>query len=171
MQRLYLLGSAAIIGLTVLGGSPTFGHGGGHGHGGHSHSSHSHGHASGGHHTAAHHSAPSHAAHAHVAGHHSTANHSFVQNGHSWHHHGWSNGYWGNGYWGNFGNGYVAPGFTTPWYYDQFWSTVPETVIVPGAGAVVTSEYMNNVIRPASPLSGPADPVEPNPNSETPDAP
>jgi hypothetical protein len=152
MKRLYLLGSVAIIGLTVLGGVPTFGHGGGHGHGGHSHHTAAH-------HAAPHHSAPSHAAHAHVAGRHSAANHSFVHNGHSWHHHGWSNGYWGN-----FGDGYVAPGITVPWYYDQFSSTGPDTVVVPGGGAMVTSEYMNNVIRPAVPPAGPTGPVEFSPD-------
>jgi len=58
MKRLHSLGSAAIISLTLLGGAPSFAHGGGHGHS-------SHRHAGGGHHGAAHHAAPHHSAHIH----------------------------------------------------------------------------------------------------------
>ena len=163
MKRLYLLGSAAVIGWTLLGGTPSFARGGGHGHSGHSHASH--GHAGGAHHPAAHHVAPHHSAHnhsanAHVAGHHSTSNHTYTHthNWNSWHHNGWANGYWGG-----LGDGFVAPGIVAPGYYDQFWSDGPNTAVIPGGGEIVTREYVNTVTRPAALLTVPAGPIECSP--------
>jgi hypothetical protein len=160
MSRLYLLQSAAVVGLMLLGGTGAFAKGGGHGHGGHSHSSHSH--ASGSHHSShhssAHHSSPHPVAHALVAGH-STVNHGASHSGHSWHHHGWGNGYWSNGYWYGSGDGYVAPAVVDPWYYDQYWSVAPTPLVTPATGEVVTNEYLN-ATPPVGPLPSPSGSVE-----------
>jgi hypothetical protein len=82
MKRLFSLGSATVLSLTLLGGTPSFGKGAGHGHsGGHAHSggsghshgthsggghAHSSGHPSGEHHSSAH-ATPSHSAHPQMA--------------------------------------------------------------------------------------------------------
>jgi hypothetical protein len=158
MKRLYLLGSAAIIGLTLLGGAPSYAHGGGHGHAGGTH--HSAAHHAASHHSAAHHAAPhqsahTHTTHAHAAGHHSTSSHGYTHSGHSWHHHGGANGYWGG-----LGGGFVAPGIVAPWYYDQFWNAGPNTLVAPGVGEIVTREYLNNVTSPVAPFPAPAGPIE-----------
>jgi len=157
MKCFYLLESAAVVGLVLLGGTAGFAKGGGHSHGGHSHSSHSHGSGShhSSHHASAHHSSPHPAAHAFVGGH-STVNHGGSHNGH---HHGWGNGYWSNGYWYGSGDGYVAPVAIEPSYHDQYWSVAPTPLVTPATGEIVTNEYLN-VTPPVGPPPSPSGPVE-----------
>jgi hypothetical protein len=185
MKQLHLLGSAAVVGLTVMAGTPVLAHGGhsgGHHSGGHHSSSH---HSGGHHHGTAHHSAPHHSAshhhsQAHVAGthhgsshsstHHSFTHHSFAHHGyHHWGHHSWNHGNWnygGSWYGGPWGvwDGSVASDTAEPWYYESFFNVEPEAAVLPENGPIVSRGYRNAVPRPTSPLcrpsaAGPEEPV------------
>lgn len=189
MKRYFSLGSAAVLSVTLLAGTPTFGkggHGGGQGHsGGHPHSggsahggghAHSSGHPSGEHHSSAH-AAPNHSTHPQMT--HNPPTHSQTHS-HATHpqptpaqrtpqqvvgQHSTSNqtfAHTGNGWHHghHYSSGAWGDGVALPWDYNPYWNGPPGVVVVPTENEITEQEYVTRVTPPTTqPVSSQNQPV------------
>jgi hypothetical protein len=183
MKRCFSLTSAAVLGLTLLAGTPSFGKGG-HGHsggsgGGHAHSggsghggghAHSSGHPSGEHHSSGH-VAPSHSTHPQMTHNsptrpqthsHPTHPQPAPNQGPAQHVAG-VNGtssqsftHTGRGWHHGYGWGAWGDGAGFPWDYNPYWNGSPGVIVVPEETEIVEREYMTSIApTPPAPTARP----------------
>jgi hypothetical protein len=197
MKRCFSLASAAVLGLTLLAGTPSFGKGG-HGHnggggGGHAHSSggghsgghaHSSGHSSGGHHSSGH-AAPSASTHPQMTHNSPTRPQTHSHPAHpqpapnqapAQHVAGVSGTssqsftQTGGGWHHghHYGWGAWGDGVAFPWNYNPYWNVAPGVIVVPEETEIVEREYMTSVA--ATPSTPPAPTARTTPSSNADEA-